>query len=108
MSKEVWIGLFGLILEEENEVLPGCDYAYVNALAVASDRQEFESRVSEKLQELKFTIDEIEDVEPFSQRIENYIVVEEIQQLAEEAKKTGIVIFDTFQGAGSEGDRRLH
>ncbi|MBL4906773.1 MAG: hypothetical protein JKX94_04915 [Sneathiella sp.] len=101
MAKQVWIGLFGLTIPEKNEVLEGCDYAYVNALSVAISKEEFISKVKLSCQKLQFLVDEIEDVEPFSQRIKNYKTNADMYQLAEQAKSKNEVMFGTFHG--SEG-----
>ncbi len=99
---QVWIGFFGLEIDQGNEVLPGCVYAYVNALAVADNALEFVARVKEACNELKFLLNEDDDVEPFLERAGAYELGVEIYKLADLAESEGGVVFDTFHGAEDE------
>lgn len=97
MEKKVWIGLFSLKVEGGNTILPSCTHAYVNALTVAEDMNEFISSVEAACKDLKFLVEEFEDVKQLP--LCDASLSEEILSLVKEAKNSNQVEFTTFHGA---------
>jgi hypothetical protein len=97
-KKSVWIGLVGISPRPgaKKVLSAAAKGSFVNALAFAADRAEYQSIVEEALRDLGLTAYEFEDVEPFSERTSKWQVDELIRDLADEVSATGTVRFGTF------------
>lgn len=93
---QVWIGLVGVGSLPGNETLGDAKGAYVNAVAMAADPQEYEKAVSAALTDLGLFAFEFEDVERFSERAAHRQLDEQLRELADEAKRTKKVCFAEF------------
>src|ERR1035437_1981787 len=96
LFNNIWIGLAHVSNLHNNTLLGNAKGAYVNALALASNPIDFTNKVKESIIDLGFDFIELEDVELFSERIENYEVQENIKILATEAIKSKEVLFGNF------------
>jgi hypothetical protein len=76
--------------------LAGAKGAYVNALALASTREQYQTAVSAALTELALFAFEFDDVEPFQERLERVTLEPSICQLADDTLRSGQVRFDDF------------
>jgi hypothetical protein len=93
---EVWIGLVGVGPLPGSKTLGEAKGAYVNALAVALNSQQYEETVKAALDELALFAFEFEDVEQFSERASRMELDEKLHDLAEGALRSGRVCFDDF------------
>jgi hypothetical protein len=93
---EVWIGLVDVIEPDEKKILGGAKGAYGNVLAVASNPQEYESAVTECLQDIGLRVLEFEDVEPFGIRTARYALDRNLVDLASDVQRFGEVRFGDF------------
>ena len=99
---EVWIGLVGVEPIQGTDVLDGCMGAYTNVVALACDLQDYLRQVGEMFAEAGLRVVEVEDVEPFSERIRKWEVSEELERIASEVKVTGSPGFDELYGFENE------
>ena len=104
MKPDIWIGLVSVVPTERNTTLGhGAGGAYVNVLGYAIDNEDFEDKVGFQCKALGFEIIEIEDAEPFAQRINDWEVSSEIQRLAREVEQTGEFRFGTYHSFPAKG-----
>ena len=76
---EIWIGL--VQLKPFDRKTYGAAGAYTNVVTWARDATEFRKKVEAIAATMDFYVVEIEDAEPFSERIKESIVSEEIEDL---------------------------
>ena len=104
--KEVWIGLVRVRPRPKSDILEFDKGAYVNVLAFASNETDYLAQVKKALKQYALTLEETEDVEPFSQRKTKYELSKELYRLAQETSATQEVrvgVFHTFPLDDSEG-----
>jgi hypothetical protein len=96
MIDRVWIGL--LCIEADTPVysLGGAKRAYVNALAMCKDVDDFCAVAVAALAGLGFQLTSVEDVEILEQRTKKYTVDPKLLVLATGLKKTGDIAFGVF------------
>ncbi len=93
---EVWIGLVSVGALPGSDVLGEDTGAYVNALAMSSSSQNFETVVAEALNDLGLYALDFEDVEVLSGRARRFDVDKSLLDLAEELRGKGGVRFGDF------------
>jgi hypothetical protein len=93
---QVWIGLVGIGSLPGSTTLGDAKGAYVNAVALAADPQEYQKAVSSALADLGLFAFEFEDVERFSERAAHRQLDEQLHELADEASRTNKVCFADF------------
>ena len=99
MRSEVYIGLVGVGPKQGCTLLGDAKGAYVNALALASSSQEYETEVSRALAHSELYAFEFEEVEPFEQRASHRVLDKELHDLAFEvvtSKRPRFATFHTF------------
>jgi hypothetical protein len=95
--RQVWIGLVGVRKLAGCQILDETKGAFVNVLTVALSAQEFELKVQHWANELRLFVDEIEDAEPFEERIAKHEVTDELKELSDEAEnRPNEVLFGAF------------
>lgn len=67
-DSKIWVGLFGVTSKSDLDLLNGSSGAYVNILGPANNREDFLSKVSEKLEEQGFYLIEKEDIDTVENR----------------------------------------
>jgi hypothetical protein len=80
-----WIGLLEL------RKLPGCEImetpgAFVNVSTVAISERESQDKVRRRCEGFLFFVNQIEDLEPFAERVSMYEVDDELMELAAKAE----------------------
>lgn len=96
-SKEVWIGLVTVKPKSGNKFFDkDSKGAYVNILAWANKKSEFQSEVKHALDDYQLKLIEMEDIEPMSIRLEKFSVDSRLIDLSIEVENTGKVRFGTF------------
>ncbi len=104
MKPEIWIGLVSVVPTERNTSLgDGTGGAYVNVLGFALGQEDFEDKVKFHCKALGFEPLEIEDAEPFAQRISQWEVANELHALAREVENTGEFRFGTYHSFPAKG-----
>jgi hypothetical protein len=98
-----WIGLFSVTGPPDNVHLRGCPGAYVTALAVADDGNDFASRVERCAADIGLEIDGVVWTERLATRLEHYEIDGYLLALAGEAGQSGDVRFGVFHAWESEG-----
>jgi hypothetical protein len=93
---DVWIGLVEVIPLSESTVLGNGKGAFVNALALTSDPENYQEQVRSALQNLDLAPADFQDVEPFSERAASWELEEGLHELAQEVRLSGGVSFDDF------------
>ena len=88
-ENEVWIGMVQVIPMPGNTVLKGAKGAYLNVIAMASSEVEFSALVADELLRDHMYVMNVEDAEPFEDRAKHHTVVEEIEELVDQARMTG-------------------
>lgn len=81
---------------QTGDVLNGAKGAYVNILGFVLDEAEFISEAINVLNTLGLNMVEIEDVEPFSARLDKYEVDEKLLNLTKQVADMHKVMFDSF------------
>ncbi len=92
----VWIGLFRVAPVDGCDLLDDASGAYVNAVAIANNANDFRFRVAKGLKEMGLTAEQDEGTEPLFDRLATHEVDSGLQGLAREAALTGSVLFGTF------------
>jgi hypothetical protein len=92
----LWIGLAQISSSLDNGLLEQGKGAYVNVLAIATNHPDFTDKVKKAITDLGLDFVNIEEVEPFSERIKNYEMNEKIINLAIEVNKTKELRFGDF------------
>ena len=92
----VWVGLVGVGPLPTNTNLDGAKGAYVNALALASNVEDFQQAVRIALDQLALFAFEFEDVELFDNRSERMKLDKDLYALAHEVRQAGAVRFGEF------------
>ena len=95
-KNSVWIGLVGVRPEGKNSLLEGANGAYTNVLAYVSSEDHYCKNVTAALKEKGFLVLEIEDVEPFSERVKRFKIDDELIELSQECEKKKIICAGTF------------
>lgn len=88
-----------MTVNDHNTILPSCNYAYVNAIALATDEIDFISRVKAECNTLHFTVEESEDVGLLCDCENTHHLDNNLRKIANWAKKSGEVSFTTFHGS---------
>lgn len=95
-QRQPWIGLV------EVRKLPGCTIienkgAFVNVIAMALSAEDFEAKVRKKCDQMFMFVEEIENLEPFANRIAKHEVADELRDFCDEAEMhPDEVFFGTF------------
>ena len=92
----VMIGLVHVRPRPGNSELGSSLGAFLNALAEASDEDDFKAKMIDELGALDFEVLEVEEVEPFEVRIAKNRVEQQLIDLAAEVGRTGGVQLGTF------------
>lgn len=92
----VWIGLANVSIDTNKDIFGTKSNAYVTVLSLADDNLDFEAQVNIALINMGLHLLEIEENEPFLERLEKFEVTSEILELAEIVKETSQVQFATF------------
>jgi len=96
IQTSIWIGLAQVSSRPGNGLLEGAKGAYVNVLAIANNASDFTDKVKKAVTDLGLDFVLVEDVEPFSERSENYEINESIINLAIEVNETKELRFGSF------------
>lgn len=99
MEPEVFIGMVGVGAEPGTDLLGDSKGAYVNVLAFASSKDEYEFEVKRAVTDLGLFAFEFEDVEPFEQRAAHRALDDTLRTLAVEVfetKQPRFAAFHTF------------
>jgi len=97
LNETVWIALVHLKPKSGKSALPsGAKGAYTNALALAKDLAGFEEKIRKHAQDYGLELVDIEDAEPFEQRVRSYEVSVELKELADSIQNSPQVCFDAF------------
>ena len=96
MKSEVWIGLVCMKPRDENTILENSKGAYTSIVTMASSLKNYEEKVKELLNYYFLDLIEIEDAEPFEDRIAKYIVDQDLIDLAKSVMETGGIRFSTL------------
>ena len=78
MKPTVWIGLVGVFDESENKILDGAPGAYVNVLALAPSAKDYANQAKAALRSVGLRVFEIEEVDVFSQRSDQFALAPKI------------------------------
>ena len=104
MEPKIWIGLVGLVPKKGNTSLgKEIGGAYVNVVGYAFDKEDFQEKVILELEKRNFEMIEIEDIEPYLNRIEHFEVANEIRRISALAQKSKELQFGTFHTFPPEG-----
>jgi hypothetical protein len=93
---DVWIGLVEVRPLQGNEMLAGDPGAFVNALTIAGDAEDFCTRVANFFRGEGFEVLSFESVERLEARARDAALPEEIADLGDAARETSEVQFDTY------------
>ena len=93
---KLWIGLAKVEQNKRNGVLGDADRAYTNAIAKASSRLSFRTKVAADLTQLGLKLIRLEDAETLNDRLSKFSIDPELIKVAQEAEVTGGVRFGTF------------
>jgi len=104
MKPVVWIGLIEVRPQPGNDSFGSAKGGYVNVLALARSRQEYEKAVQLELHSLRFDVGEIEDPEPLQDRLSRVHVDPALQELGKEVEASGAARCGTFHTFAEEGD----
>jgi hypothetical protein len=96
MNNTVWIGLVGFEPVKKNTIIGQSKGAYTIILAFASSRRNYEEKVSEFLIQNSLKLIEIEDLEPFEERIAKYVVEQYLIDLAKIVSECGEIRYGTL------------
>jgi hypothetical protein len=98
MEQQLWIALADVAPTEANadEAFEECAGAYVHALALAEDADEFAERVRVSLERLELELLELDGTEPVAERLRREGLGDALVELAIEAARAGEVEFGTF------------
>lgn len=92
--REKWIGLAEVVpITQHNEVDRS---AYVNVIGLASDEWSFHELVEYECGQMGLQLTNLEDVEPWRIRVQNWHPSPDIISLANSVSDTTPIIFDTF------------
>jgi hypothetical protein len=105
-SKNIWIGLVGVIDVSNEQLLQGAEGGYVNILALASDAKDFKSQVKLSLKCVGLKVFDFEDIDLFQSRISAYKVSAQLVRLAREVERTGKVSCGVFYIFKKNDDRK--
>jgi len=97
----IWIGLAQVSSKSSNCLLGSSKGAYVNVLAIASNPTDFTDKVIKAVQDIGLDFIHIEDVELFTERIENYEIDESIKNIAIDVNKSKELRFGNFHTFGN-------
>ena len=96
-QKRVFIGMAHVLANPlTGDVLNGAKGAYVNILGFFVDEAEFIAEAMNVLDTIGLNMVDIEDVEPFSARLDKYEVDEKLLDLAKQVADMHQVMFDSF------------
>lgn len=91
-----WIGLVHLDGPPGHEAFEGAPGAYVNVLVLAGSKGEFEALVRATFADDGLLVDNIDDPEPLSDRLETADVVDELLELARGLSNDEPIALDEF------------
>ncbi|HLY72045.1 MAG TPA: hypothetical protein VKR53_20065 [Puia sp.] len=95
--EEIWIGLAKVQSTKEMGVLENAKNAYVNVLGLARNKIEFRKKVKDELLKLELTLNRLEEIQIFKDRIKEYSVDKSIHNLAKKINnKNKKILFSTF------------
>ncbi|HEY6904000.1 MAG TPA: hypothetical protein VI216_06805 [Candidatus Acidoferrales bacterium] len=83
LRPELWIGL--VQLKPLDREAFGAAGAYTNIITWAADKHEFRSKAESIAATMNLYVVEIEDEEPFAERVREFQVDEEIEDMAQQA-----------------------
>ena len=96
MKPKVFIGMVGVSATSRSNILGHAKGAYVNVLAFASTKDEYESQVTKAVEDLGLFAFEFEDVEPFERRAAQRVIDDSLHMLAAEVLETKHPRFAAF------------
>lgn len=96
MVVEVWIGLAGVKPGTGENILGEDKGGYVNILLKASSVEDYHAKVKQFLSENNLELQELEDVEKLSTRLDHHEIEEKLIYLAKVVKRTGVPQFGTL------------
>lgn len=94
--EEIWIGLVGVGQLPGSAALGDASGAYVTVLALASDRESFESNIRSELVRLGLFAFETEDIERLADRHDAMAGDDDIKELAGRVTPLEPVVFGSF------------
>lgn len=96
-QRQVFIGMAHVLANPlTGDVLDGAKGAYVNILGFVVDEAEFIAEAMHVLNTIGLNMVDIEDVEPFSARLDKYEVDEKLLDLAKHVADLHQVMFGSF------------
>jgi hypothetical protein len=94
---KLWIGLAEVVQKSGKTPLGSVKKAAcVNVVGLASDPSDFSKRAAKSLSEAEFDMIDLEDLEPFSERVNSHKVDTDLRELAREAEIDGQIKFGIF------------
>ena len=94
--EKIWIGLCHVIPKKGFDNLIKGMGAFVNIVAISSNRKEFEILARETLSKYGFEMIDIQDVETLSERAKKVQISDSILELAQSLNETYPIQFDSF------------
>jgi hypothetical protein len=105
MTADLWIALAHVKPKARKSILPKkAKGSFVNVLGIAKDVDELERRIRQAVEADGLELVELEDVEKFDERIENYDVSTELWNLADSMRNSGDLRFGTFHNYLAEDE----
>ena len=101
-NKTVWIGLVNLVPNEGNSELGDAKGAYVNILAYVENKEHYINLVKFAVYEHNYTVSDIEDIDTFEHRVNNFEVSDDLKELAQKVLETKKTHFGEFFVYGDE------
>ena len=80
-----------------NDSLDGASGAFVQVLALATGIDDFVLKVEQYFGSCGFEIIEMDDVEPYKDRVQNWTVCDDIKKLSENLSEITPILLDVFQ-----------
>ena len=98
-----WIGLLHVKPREGNNVTDGL-YSFVNVVAFATDAGEYATIAVRLLNAMDFDVLQLEDIEPWSSRLQHSSPDQEIRDLVDDLSDETFAAYSTFYSYDPENE----
>ncbi|SRR6266568_4488245 len=95
-KEQLWIGTAHVEQSHRDGVLGDADEAFVNVIALATDKADFRRQVKRGVESLELALRQLNDAEPLEHRLSKHSIVEDLSKLARRVQRTGKIAFDVF------------